>query len=102
MITRDDAIEVLYDLMNSNVLDDELCDDLQNIANCISAERDSMHLWGADDQEVAELYTMVQSSAPDAEEHEALCDKLFNKYCFEPSEHEMPDFTADSDESEEE
>lgn len=100
MITRDDAIEVLYDLINSNVLDDELCEDLQNVANCIEGERDAMHLWGADDHEVAELYTTVGGDEPFIKEHEALCNKLYKKYCFGPSDYEMPAFVADTEESE--
>lgn len=94
MITRDEAVDTLYSLINSNVLDEELCDSIESIANCISAERDGLHLWNADDQEVAELYTSVRDNAPDADAHMELCNKLYAKYCFAPSRFEEPDFTA--------
>lgn len=98
MITREEAVETLYGLINSNVLDEELCDSIENIANCISAERDGLHLWNADDEEVAELYTSVRDNTPDAEAHMELCNKLYAKYCFGPSKVEMPDFMAGSEE----
>ena len=101
MIKREEAVDTLYALINSNVLDEELCDKIENIASCIGSERDGLHLWGADDQEVAELYTTVRSDAADLKEHENLCDMLYQKYCFEPSEFEMPEFMAQLEESEE-
>lgn len=35
-ITRDETIMLLHDLMNLNVLDSDLCDELNDIASCIA------------------------------------------------------------------
>lgn len=37
-ITRDEAIVTLHDLMNSGILDSDLCDELNDIASCIAHE----------------------------------------------------------------
>ena len=58
MPTRIEAARVLYQLINSGILSDDLETDLQNIANCIEAEeKKEVFLWGAKDDDWTELYT---------------------------------------------
>ncbi len=55
-VTREEAIETLYDLINSDILDEDLEEQLQDIANCIEAEEThNIFLWGAD-YEVFDLF----------------------------------------------
>ena len=57
MPTRIEAARVLYQLINSGILSDDLETDLQNIANCIEAEeKKEVFLWGAKDDDWLELY----------------------------------------------
>lgn len=101
MIDREHAIKTLYAMTESGLLNEELEEDLIDVANCIAAEEDGLHLWNADDHEVAELYTTVGGDEPFIREHEALCDKLYKKYRFEPSKFEQ-ERQVELNESEEE
>ncbi len=52
MPTRIEAARVLYQLINSRILSDDLEQDLQNIAQCIEAEeKKEIFLWGAKDDD---------------------------------------------------
>lgn len=88
MIDRQKAVQVLYDLMNSGMLDGELEDELQDIANCIEAENSNLHLWDADDLDAAALMTNPNTENLDYEKFMAKCDRIYKKYCFEPSRFE--------------
>ena len=88
MIDRQKAVEVLYDLMNSDMLGGELEDELQDIANCIEAEENNLHLWDADDLDVAVMMVNPDTNDPDYERLVAKCDRIYKKYCFEPSRFE--------------
>ena len=56
MITRDKAIEVLYRVINSGILNQDVEVALQDIANCIEMEEThGVHAWGADDENVSLL-----------------------------------------------
>ena len=46
MITREQAIYAIYEIINSGIIDMELEARLQDIANCIDAENYGVHLWG--------------------------------------------------------
>jgi len=47
-ITRDEAVVVLYELINSCILSEEVNDNLNSIATCIDAEaKKNVFLWGA-------------------------------------------------------
>ena len=57
MPARMEAARVLYQLINSGILSDDLEKDLQNIAQCIEAEeKKEIFLWGAKDDDWLELY----------------------------------------------
>lgn len=86
-ITRDQAIETLYDLINSGVLSEEICDRLQEIANAVENEKYGLHLWGADNGEYDVLCTAVREDFNDDEYRNKL-QGIFNKYAFVPSQFE--------------
>ena len=46
MITREQAIYAIYEIINSGIIDMELENKLQAIASCIDAENYGVHLWG--------------------------------------------------------
>ena len=83
MPTRAQAIEVLYKLMNCGILDEDLEDRLQDIANCIMAE-DKEHdlgidIWGTEDNDWVDLYVAKREDliTPEWEQH---CDAVYEKY----------------------
>ena len=55
MITREAAIVTLYDFINSGILAEDLCDELTDIANCITHEELGLDTWCADD-DVIDLF----------------------------------------------
>ena len=91
-ITREEAIETLYDLINSNILDEELEESLQDIANCIEAEEThNVFLWGAD-CEAFDLFVAVMDPYQSSKEFQTEknikryedwmkhCNELYEKY----------------------
>ena len=48
MITREQAIYAIYEIINSGIIGMELETRLQDIANCIDAENYGVHLWGTE------------------------------------------------------
>ena len=103
MIKRMEAVETLYDLINSGVIDDGICDKLQDIALCIESELHGLHSWGADD-DFSELHIVHRSDLITDELLEKL-DTIHEKYRFEPSpfesdelkEYNENDFEEDED-----
>lgn len=56
MISRHEATVVLYELINSGILDEGLEQDLQEIVTCIEAEEErKMFFWGASNEDVYEM-----------------------------------------------
>lgn len=85
-ITRDDAIQALYEVINSGIIDRELTGKLEDIATCIDAEDDSIHIWGAED-DAEELFTAYREDLLTEKLRERLF-KIRNKYIFVPSLYE--------------
>lgn len=68
-ITREEACEALYRLINSGVLDEGLEDALEEIAQCISCEEThKVFLWGADD-DANDLFVSVMDPYRSSEEY---------------------------------
>lgn len=97
MITRIDAIRKLDELINSAILSPEYEEDLQTIINCISAEEDGMHVWGAPDEDVVALYTSYNESEMTDELQKDL-DKKYQRYAFGASEFEQEQLDMDIEE----
>ena len=100
-ITRNEAIETLYDLMNSGVLSEEIECKLQEIANNIENENYGLHLWGADNEEYAVLVTAVREDEV-TEEYIANGKRIWKKYSYAPSPFEEKEIEDNLREAEEE
>ena len=87
LINREDASSLLWQLVNSNILADDICDKLAEIANIIDDESIGFHFWGADADERAKLFTAVRSDLITDEYCEAYAD-IASKYSFAPSDFE--------------
>jgi len=83
MINRETASSLLFDLSSRGLLDEGLCDSLQEIANCIDAERKGFHIWGANDDH-SKLFTAYREDLLTDELKEEL-EGIYKKYTFEPS-----------------
>ncbi len=86
-ITRRVAVTVLYELVNSCILSDELSEALEEIADNIEMEEIGYHFWGADREEKVKLSIVIEADSitPDWEEE---CERIDAKYSFIPSEFE--------------
>ena len=86
MIERDDAAKLLQTLAETSLLSEGLSDTLQNIADCIAAERDGLHLWGGDDEEIEALYMPIcDGKTEDINKAHAMAAK----YKYSPSPYEL-------------
>lgn len=88
MITREDAKIVLYEVMNSGIISDELEGDLQEIVNCIEYEQLGLHMWGADDGDVGTLAMAMRTDIPEYQEHVKKQQAIADRHRFTPAEYE--------------
>ena len=69
MITREEAIDAIYEVINSGILKDELEAELTSTAEAILFENYGLHVWGADiDEEAADFDPYVFAPADYEEE----------------------------------
>ena len=61
MITREQAILTIFELVNSEILKDEVVDALEDIRICIEEEEIGRHVWGVPDDWIAKLHTSVRT-----------------------------------------
>lgn len=92
MITREQAVDILDELVESDVLNENLRDALDEMSMVIHYERIGLHLWGADERdlqndETLEKYAYIPS---DFEKVAVLTErqKLSEETVSEPSEAE--------------
>ena len=86
-ITRDEASDFLYSLVNTGFLGEEAEKKLAEIANIIDDENFGYHFWGADVDERTKLFTSVRSDLI-TDEYRETCAEIANKYSFVPSDFE--------------
>ena len=70
-ITREEAINTLYEVINCGILDKEIEDQLVEIASCVNAERYGVHLWGLygpSDHEEKEIMSNIEELYDDTED----------------------------------
>ena len=96
MITREEAVQFLYRVMDSELISEEAELNLQEIANCIDGENDSLHLWGVPDKDVQTLYTSVREDLI-TDAYKAELDRLYQLYRFYPSKFEEDELIAEQD-----
>ena len=89
-ISRDEAIATLYQLVDNEIIDSDLSDDLQEIANNIEHEKYGIHTWGIPDDE---YFKIVVVHREDLKDEIAEQKRLIEKHSFTPSkwEQENPD-----------
>lgn len=77
-ISRKEAVETLYGIINSGIISEELDSKLTDIAQCIGHEEDNLFLWGADD-EASDLFVLKREDliTPEWIKH---CEDLHEKY----------------------
>lgn len=80
-MSREDAIRLLYTLINSCILADEFEADLEELANIIQAEREGLHIWEADADEVTTLHTAVREDLI-TDDYLDKCRQIRAKYSF--------------------
>ncbi len=95
MVNRETAVELLHRLAGEGLLDEGLCDSLDEIANCIDAERVGFHLWNADDDS-GELFIARRQDLWTAEKIEEV-KKIADKYRFTPAPYEAEEFKEDEE-----
>ena len=82
-IQREEAVQVLYNLINSGILKREYEDALEEIATCIEKEGQGLHMWGAEDDAV-ELFVAYRKDLLTDEVKKKIKDTQ-EKYSFSPS-----------------
>lgn len=83
-ITREEAIETIYALVDSGILQEDIEGRLMDIANAIENEKFGLHMWGADNGEYDVLTTAVRADLM-TEEYKANGQRIWDKYSFVPS-----------------
>lgn len=85
-ITREEAIDALYEVINSGIIKEELSDELQEIANCIRDENLGMHTWGAG-AEIGMLYVSTRQDLI-TDEMDKKAKEIYEKHAFTPAPYE--------------
>ena len=83
MITRQQAVSVIYEVVNSGILSDELEGNLQDVANCIEDEEMlQIHAWGMPDDDHSMLHTAFRTDLPVYDEMMKKCEEIQKRYRF--------------------
>lgn len=92
-ITRTEAIRVLRRLEECGILNEELENGVADILRCIDAERDGLHIWGAEDEWV-KLYIAYREDLW-TPELKAELQAINDKYSFVPAPYEAEKLEED-------
>ena len=84
-IDRDEAVEVLWELANSDKVPEKVSEKLTDILSRIEDERYGWHTWGADEEEVNKLRANNRYDV-DITRHEKEYLEIDRKYTYKPSE----------------
>lgn len=84
IITREEAIRTLVELCSSGILNDEIQDKLDDIANCIECEQYGLHMWGSTNKDYATLFTAKRADLI-TDEDIAKKEEAINKHTFVPA-----------------
>ena len=98
-ITREKAVDVLYNIINSGVIDNRLIEDLAEIAMCIGHESDGLHLWGAED-DVSKIFTAYRVDLI-TEEMQKEHEEIYANHAFVPAPYEAEYFNDEEEDEEE-
>ena len=87
-ISRIEALNVLYRLAGSSIINNDISDAIEEIALCIEEERYGRHIWGANPREIAELHTAWREDLLDDAKIKRW-NEINDKLTFEPSKSEV-------------
>lgn len=87
-ITRDEAIDVLLHVVDSNILNEELKSKLVNIISCIGAEKEGRHEWG---QNTRPLYDFADKDTTN--DTIKTCIEIIDNVTFIPASCERKEIT---------
>lgn len=83
MLTRREASSVLYSIINSGIISDELESALCEIESCIMAEENfEIHAWGMPSEDFALLHTAMRTDHPDFDSFVNKQREIVDKYSF--------------------
>lgn len=85
-ISLDEAICTLYELIDNPVIEEDLSDKLQEIANHLDHQKYGLHTWGIPEKDYEKLVVAYRDDLT-AEIQEQT--KIAKKYAFKPSEWEI-------------
>lgn len=97
MITRDEAVNLLYELADSTALSEEVKNKLVEIANIIDDENIGYHFWGAKTLEKGKVFATYEKSSMTPQLLDEL-EALSEKYSYIPSAYERDEIYRNIDE----
>lgn len=98
MINRDDAIEVLRNLTESDILSEEIEEKLEQIILCIEEEQDGRHIWGATSDDWTELHIAYRSDLW-TDDLAMKMENICQKYSFVPAPYETGDCIVEAEDA---
>ena len=96
MISREEAIDVISMLEESDILKDDLKEKLTDIRTCIEAELQGWHFWSANDDDYVELHIARRSDLW-TDEVKQKCEALDKAHTFIPAPYEKNYINRDPD-----
>ena len=83
MISREEAVEALYDIINSGIISNELEDTLEEIAQCIKDEEDlGIHAWDMPKDDEVRFHIAIRNDIPEYKENLEKCKELVEEWGF--------------------
>lgn len=98
MIGREEAIETLRNLVDTDVLSEDIQSKLDQIATCIEEEQDGRHIWGTEDDDWMELHIAHRDDMWTEDLYQKL-NQICEKYSFVPAPQEVGDFVKEAEEA---
>ena len=81
MITREQACDILLDVINSDILKEEIKEALDEIEQCLNMEVEAeISPWGMPDEDYGRLVVAMNPESPDFEEHARKCREIARQY----------------------
>lgn len=84
MLTRDEAIQALYEIIDNPIIDEDLRDKMLDIANLIEIEKRGLHFWGGN---VDDYHEMVVRRRSDTWTDEVIAnaERIEKEHAFTPA-----------------
>lgn len=99
IISREEAINSLMDLLVSGILKEELENDIQRIIQCIEEEKYGRHIWGTDIDDYTKMHLSARADLLTDEQLDEI-EAIEKKYSFIPAPYEDDEITRNQNEAE--